>query len=133
LKWLFLLNAGAIGLVLAYVAGKFPDFKASPSVLKATWPFAAGCIGVVAAGAFAFFNFSYGAGSIPSAEALNKFLNPSSMEWPPARMQNPGETTLGFHDRYVSRIGTTRKIAIGLAATSALMFVVGIVSVLATI
>jgi hypothetical protein len=68
LKWLFLLNAGAIGLVLAYVAGKFPDAKGSPSVLKATWPFAAGCMSVVAAGAFAFFNFSYGAGSIPSAE-----------------------------------------------------------------
>ena len=133
LKWLFLLNAGAIGLVLAYVAGKFPDAKASPSVLKATWPFAAGCVSVVAAGAFAFFNFSYGAGSIPSAEALNKFLNPSVMEWPLGKMQTPGETGLDFHDRYVRKIGTTRKIAIGLAATSAALFVVGIVSVLATI
>jgi hypothetical protein len=86
LKWLFLLNAGAIGLVLAYIAGKFPDVKNAPAILKATWPFAAGCISVVGAGGISFLNFSYGAGSVPNAEALHKFLDPSNMKWPSARM-----------------------------------------------
>lgn len=134
LKWLFLLNAGAIGLVLAYVAGKL---NAKPEVvgpiLKATVPFALGCVCIVAAGAAAFFNYSYGQGSLPTAYDLHKFLDPSSSKWPAARMQTPDETPQEFYKRFTSMMGVTRNFAIVMTAASALLFIVGIFCILLTV
>jgi hypothetical protein len=92
LKWLFLLNAGAIALVLAYIGGKPTDGKIAvvAPLAVSTWPFMVGCVCVVLAGALSFFNFSYAAGSLPSPESLHKFLDPTGMS-SLARMQNTGE------------------------------------------
>ena len=62
LKWLFLLNAGAIAIVLTYVGnivgkGQTSSVTAA-AVFGAIWPFIAGCICVALAGAAGFFNFS---------------------------------------------------------------------------
>jgi hypothetical protein len=60
LKWLFLLNAGGIAVLVAYVgaAGKVPtQLSAFAPMLKALWPFSLGCVLVVLAGMTGFFNF----------------------------------------------------------------------------
>jgi hypothetical protein len=132
LKWLFLLNAGAIALVLAYIGGKSADGKVAlvaPLALS-TWPFMVGCVCVVLAGALSFFNFSYGAGSLPSPESLHKFLDPTAMSWPPAKMQNADEDVPTFFKRFVRKIGITRYYAIGLAFGSMLFFCYGVYRVL---
>jgi hypothetical protein len=129
LKWLFLLNAGAIALVLAYIGGKSPDTKVAPLAF-ATWPFMVGCVCVVLASTLSFFNFSYAVGSLPSAESLHKFLDPTSMSWPAAKMQNAGEDTPTFFTRFVRKIGLTRYIAIGLAFGSMFFFCYGVFRVL---
>jgi hypothetical protein len=56
LKWLFLLNAGAIAVVMAFVSGGIGksgvgSIAAYTPVIKAVWPFVAGCIAVAFAGA----------------------------------------------------------------------------------
>jgi hypothetical protein len=127
LKWLFLLNAGAIAVILAYVGsslGKLPS--SSPSqmiafapILKALWPFAVGCAMVVLAGAAGFFNFSYAEISLPSPEALHNFFQPSSKKsWPQPRM-SPGWKTNG-----------TRNAAIVFTLCSAGFFIYGVFLVL---
>jgi hypothetical protein len=126
------LNAGPIALVLAYIGGKSADGKISlvaPLALS-TWPFMVGCICVVLAGALSFFNFSYGAGALPSPESLHKFLDPTGMGWPPAKMQNVGEDTPAVFRRFGRKIGTTRYYAIGLAFGSMLFFCYGVFRVL---
>jgi hypothetical protein len=134
LKWLFLLNAGAIGLVLAYLAGKLGvKSEDVAAVLRATIPFALGCICVVAAGALAFFNYSYGQGSLQATYDLHKFLDPSSSAWPRARMQLPGESGADFHKRFVSNMGLTRNWAIAATASSAVLFVIGVIWLLVVV
>jgi hypothetical protein len=132
LKWLFLLNAGAIGLVLAYIAGKLPGAKAENvgPILRATAPFALGCVCVVLSGASGFLNFSYGHGSLPSPEALHTFLNPSTLKWPAARMQVAEEAPIDFHKRFVSKMGLTRNLAVGLAIASGGFFITGVICML---
>src|SRR5262249_28678217 len=51
LKWLFLLNAGALALVAAYVSGvgKSGSISSVGPMLKAMWPFVAGCVFVTLA------------------------------------------------------------------------------------
>jgi hypothetical protein len=66
LRWSFLLNAGAIALIAAYVGGALGRGGGTISfftpMLKALWPFAVGCLFVTLAGASAYFNFAYLAG-----------------------------------------------------------------------
>jgi hypothetical protein len=135
LKWLFLLNAGAIAVVLAYVGAATGNSQAQPlsafaPELKALWPFAFGCVCVVLSGAASFFNFSYEEGSLPSAEALYNFLNPGSFSWPLARLQEPNESAFDFHKRVTSKTGTARYAAIMLATTAGLSFIYGVYRVL---
>jgi hypothetical protein len=132
LKWLFLLNAGAIALVLTYIGAKSPEGKVAPvaSLALATWPFMVGCVCVVLAGALSFFNFSYASGSLPSVESLHKFLDPTSMSWPTAKMQNAGEDIPTFFSRFARKVGLTRSIAIGLAVGSVSLFCYGVFRVL---
>ncbi|MET3991635.1 anti-sigma-K factor RskA [Bradyrhizobium sp. S3.9.2] len=126
LKWLFLLNAGAIVAVLAYIAGKYPSTKQATSVLWAIWPFVAGCIGVTAAGGISFFNFSYLAGTHPTQESLNNFLNSTETEWPAGHMQKSGETRADFFRRQQKVINGTRSAAIVVALAAAIFFVIGV-------
>ncbi|WP_420134102.1 hypothetical protein [Rhodopseudomonas sp.] len=126
LKWLFLLNAGAIAVILAYVSasvGKSSGVGSSQIVgfiptLKALWPFVVGCMMVVSAGAAGFFNFSYGEVRLPSPESLHNFADPSSKAWPEPR-QSPGNKT-----------EAARRIAIAFAVGSVFFFGYGVFRVL---
>jgi hypothetical protein len=131
LKWLFLLNAGAIALVLAYVGGKSADAKmAIGPIAIAAAPFMLGCICVVIAGAFGFFNFSHGFDFQPSSENLHHFLNPDNGKWPRARMQEEAEDTIVFYKRFGKKMSRSRKIAMGFAWLSAFFFCLGAILVL---
>jgi hypothetical protein len=135
LKWMFLLNAGAIALIVAYVggaAGKAPNSQLSTfgPLLKALWPFVVGCILVTLSGATGFLNFSYATASAPSTEALHGFLDPNSKSWPIAKFQNMGETTSSFYQRYSYKIGVSRKIAIGFGLASCGLFAYGVYRVI---
>jgi hypothetical protein len=73
LKWSFLLNAGAIAVVAAYVGGSLGKSGSISSVtplLKPLWPFAVGCVSVTFAGAAGYFNFCYWQASRPSPGPL---------------------------------------------------------------
>jgi hypothetical protein len=76
LKWSFLLNAGAIAVVMAYIGAcaKSGPIASYAPLIGALWPFAAGCFCVVLAGVASFFNFESAIGLLPTAEALNNFL-----------------------------------------------------------
>ena|SRR5712664_1779688 len=131
LKWLFLLNAGAIAVVMAYVGGKGADARvAIGSIAIAAAPFMFGCICVVVAGAFGFFNFSHGFGSLPSPENLHHFLNPENGKWPRPRMQDQAEDTDVFYKRFAKKMNRSRNIAMGFAWLSALLFCLGAALVL---
>jgi hypothetical protein len=131
LKWLFLLNAGAIALVLAYVGGKGADAKiAIGPIAIAAAPFMLGCICVVVAGAFGFFNFTHGFGFQPSSENLHHFLNPDNGKWPRPRMQDQAEDTDVFYKRFGKKMTRSRNIAMGFAWLSALLFCLGAALVL---
>jgi len=131
LKWLFLLNAGAIALVLAYVGGKSAEAKmAIGPIAIAAAPFMLGCICVVTAGAFGFFNFSHGFGFQPSPENLHHFLNPNDEKWPRARMQEQEENTAVFYKRFGKKIDRSRNFALGFAWLSVFLFCLGAILVL---
>jgi hypothetical protein len=126
-----LLNAGAIALILAYVGGKSADAKMAigPIVIAAA-PFMVGCVSVVTAGAFGFFNMSYGFGYQPSAENLHHFLNPKDGKWPRARMQEHAEDSMVFYKRFGKKIDRSRNIALGFGWLSAFLFCLGAILVL---
>jgi hypothetical protein len=138
LKWAFLLNAGAIAIILAYVSGvvgksQGAQLSTFAPVLKALWPFAIGCILVVFSGAAAFFNFSYAEAALPSAETLHNFLGPNSKPWPMAKFQQQDETLIDFYKRFSWKIGATRNIAITFALASGLFFLYGVYCVLGVV
>ena len=118
LKWSFLLNAGAIAIIVAYVgSGLAKSTGSSPitfyaPLLKALWPFAVGCVLVVFAGVFGFFNLYHWAESMPSAEDLYKFTAPAATQCPTRQS--------------CSKIDTSRRVAIVLAFGSALFFAYGV-------
>jgi hypothetical protein len=131
LKWLFLLNAGAMALVLAYVGGKSAGAPlVIGPIIKASAPFMLGCVCVVAAGAFGFFNFTHGFGFQPSSENLHQFLSPDNGKWPRPRMQEKSEDTDAFYKRFGKKMGRSRNIALGFAWLSALLFCLGAILVL---
>jgi hypothetical protein len=126
LKWLFLLNAGAIAIVLTYVGnivgkGQTSNVTAA-ALLGAIWPFIAGCICVTLAGAAGFFNFSYAEASQPSAAQLHLFMNPRSRSWPIARLQKEDETPEAFRKRFSWKADAARICAIALTVGSAVFF-----------
>jgi len=136
LKWSFLLNAGAIAAVMAYV-GAIISKSADPGTTKSyvhlileTWPFVVGCVSATLAGAAAFFNFSYAEGAIPSSELLHNFLAPHSTKWPLARLQKIDETPEDFSKRFVWKIDACRAVAICLGIGSAAFFALGVIMVM---
>jgi hypothetical protein len=126
LKWLFLLNAGAIAIVLTYIGNIVGKGQASSvtaaALLGAIWSFIAGCICVTLAGAAGFFNFSYAEASQPSAAQLHQFMNPKSKDWPIGRVQKPDETPQEFWRRFSWKAGAARIGAIVLTVGSAAFF-----------
>ncbi|HEX2655608.1 MAG TPA: hypothetical protein VHN11_18425 [Xanthobacteraceae bacterium] len=134
LKWLFLLNAGSIAVVLTFLSGAKSANGALilsfAPVLKALWPFVLGCILVVFAGAAGFFNLSYSELRYPSAEALHNFLQPTTASWPIAQSQQLNESPIDFYKRFAWKINATRRLAIVLTSGSGLFFVYGVYCVL---
>jgi hypothetical protein len=139
LKWSFLLNAGAIAIVVAYIGGAIGRSTGAGSLttfvplLKALWPFVAGCVAVVLAGASGFFNFSYAAASLPSAEMLHNFIAPNASAWPIGKLQRPNEPSDDFYKRFSWKVSASRKVAIALTLGSGLFFVYGVYRVLRAI
>ena len=76
----FLLNAGAIGLLLTFIGTRNarPETKleAQFPLIIALWPFALGCILIAIAGFAAYISFSYASAKLPSVEAIFNFFNP---------------------------------------------------------
>jgi hypothetical protein len=134
LKWMFLLNAGAIAIVLTYVGSIVGKGQASTvtavSLLSGIWLFVMGCICVALAGAAGFFNFSLVERAQPSTEQLHLFSDPRSKGWPMAKTQKSNETPEAFYKRFSWLIEGTRKAAIALACGSAVFFGFGAYQVL---
>jgi hypothetical protein len=88
LKWAFVMNAGAAGLLLGYIGTRIGVSNTSIQtylpLVKATIPFAVGCILVTIAGLAAWANFSYASQALPSVESMFNFFNISKTpsEWP---------------------------------------------------
>jgi hypothetical protein len=122
LKWLFLLNAGALAIVAAYIGGGLGKSGSSISsfapLLKALWPFVMGCVMVALAGGAGYFNFAYLQTSLPSPEALHNFMDPKMKTWPVA------DAT------YSRKVDVSRKVAISFAFVSAAFFLYGVYRVL---
>lgn len=131
LKWSFLLNAGAIAVLMAYVGGsvgKSTDpaaIKTYAPLIKDIWPFVVGCVLVTMAGAAAFFNFSHSETALPSSELLHNFLAPDAKAWPIARFQRIDETQDDFIKRVGWKVNAWRNAAIFLAVGSAVFFAIG--------
>jgi hypothetical protein len=127
LKWLFLLNAGAIALVLTFAGSKAPEAKAllTGALIKPIAVFVLGCVFVVGAGASGFFNFFHAMGALPSAKALHQFVDPTNKTWPLARMQLEGETLDDFGRRFLSKLDRTFRVGVVCAVFSAVAFAVG--------
>jgi hypothetical protein len=138
LKWTFLLNAGAIAIIIAVVAGGVGRGAAGTSVpisnfaplLKAIWPFAMGCVFVVFAGASGYFNFTYAETMRPSAEKLHNFLSLGETKWPTAAFQKEGESFEDFYKRHGWKASAWRVSAITCALLAAGCFILGVVLVL---
>lgn len=129
LKWLFLLNAGAIVVLLGYLGASAKTgvtAAASAALFKALWPFAIGCVCVGLAGAASFFNFSYAEASTPSSETLHNFLQPGAGAWPIARFQRQDESREEFYRRFAYKVTWSRNAAIGLTVISSLFFIYGV-------
>jgi hypothetical protein len=135
LKWMFLLNAGALAAVAAFVSGGVGKsgvgaIAAYVPFLKAAWPFVVGCVAVALAGACGFFNFSFAELFIPSSHMLHNFLDPNSTAWPLASGQRVGETPEQFERRFGRPTKGFRLAAIVLCGLSWLFFLYGAYRVL---
>jgi hypothetical protein len=132
LKWSFLLNAGAIAVIMAYVGGALGRASTATSVpayaevIWAIWPFVIGCALVVAAGASAYFNFCIGQVSLPSAEMLHNFLSLNETTWPIARAQKIGEPPTDLAKRRYWKLRVSRGIATVSGLGSTFLFLFGV-------
>jgi len=130
LKWSFLLNAGAIAVVMAYIGAAIGKsgaaISAYTSIVTELWPFAAGCALVAMAGITAFFNFSYAEATLPSVEALNSFLWRGSTKWPLGRFQKPDESPEAFMKRFGRKVVWSRSLAIIFGSGSIIAFALGV-------
>jgi hypothetical protein len=98
--WLFLLNAGAIAIILAYLGGASGRAVGQPVILspllKALWPFVTGCVLVAAAGAAGYFNFCYMVASLPSPESATQLPFADSENLANREISTPGRITRRF-------------------------------------
>jgi hypothetical protein len=129
LKWLFLLNAGAIALILTLAGGRAADARLSliAQLAKPIALFALGCVLVVAAGAAGFFNFFRAGDSLPSLSSLHQFLSPTAKEWPVGRAQLPTESDQEFFRRIKGSLDRTNRVGVVCASGSAFCFFAGAV------
>lgn len=133
LKWAFLINAGAVALILGYVATRTGSNAASfAPLVRSLWPFATGVALVVFAGAAGYFNFSYATLLLPSKEAMYNFFNVSApiAEWPRPVGAFSDEKMLDFYNRIRRKLVWTQRAAIACTVGSVLFFIYGLWRVL---
>jgi uncharacterized membrane protein len=138
LRWACLLNAGAIALIAAYFGARTGNrsiysLQSLSPVIAAVWPFALGCILVVAAGAAGYFNFSYSTWLLPSYEAIHNFYDPTSGKWPDPVAKLDTETIDEFRKRIYRRLGRSQRFAVYACASSLLCLLVGVWQVIANL
>lgn len=132
LKWVFLLNAGAIGLLLTFIGTRNSrsDIKleAQFPLIVALWPFALGCILIAIAGFAAYVNFSAASGRLPSVEAMFNFFDTRRqvLKWPSPKAMKAGESEETFYRRIHRWIDASRNVAIVCAGSSMLLFIYGV-------
>jgi hypothetical protein len=119
LKWSFLLNAGAIALVAAYIGGLGKSGLIFTPLVRPLWPFAVGCVLVTLAGAAGYLNFCYWLATRPSPEALHNFSDPQARTW-------PARSDLSW------KLNASRNAAILFGVASVLFFLYGVYRVLRT-
>lgn len=134
LKWSFLLNAGAIAVVMAYIGSAASksggSLAAFTPMIRELWPFVAGCMSVTLSGAAAYFNFCYHEAAMPSPETLNNFLASTSLSWPLARAQRLDESSLDFYKRFGRKVNLARYVSIAFGIASAVFFAIGTILVI---
>jgi hypothetical protein len=120
LRWSFLLNAGAIAVVAAYVGGglgRSGSISSFAPLLKALWPFAMGCVLVTLAGTAGYFNYCYAQASFPSPEALHNFMDPTAKIFPTGQSNS-------------WQLRWSRTVAISFGVASVMFFLYGVYRVL---
>lgn len=134
LKWAFILNAGAIAIVIAYIGSAIGEAGLAPfrPLLQCLLPFVVGCVLIILAGAAGFFNFSWAEGEFPGQEALHNFMSAPEQAWPLARLQNRDEDGRAFNKRLGRWLNWSRGAAIVFAALSAICFLGGVLLLLLT-
>ena len=94
--------------------------------LRAVWPFASGCILVVAAGSAGYLNFMYSTWLLPSYEGIHNFTNPTTNKWPDPAAKRDTETIEQFRKRMILRLNWSHRIAVGACAGSITCLLVGV-------
>jgi hypothetical protein len=132
LKWAFVMNAGAAGLLLGYIGTRIgvdkTSLQANLPLLKVTIPFAVGCVLVTAAGLAAYANFSYASQALPSVETLFNFFNISRnlTEWPRPKGAPLEGDLKAFHSQNNRKLNCSRWIAVGCGIGAIACFAGGI-------
>jgi hypothetical protein len=131
LKWAFLLNAGAIALVAAYLGARtggrpLMSVQSFAPVFPALWPFALSCVFVVFSGAAGYYNFSYSTWLLPSYEEMHNFHSPASAKWPAPRGKAAGEEIQPFVDRIYFRLRVSQRVAAVSCAGSMICLLFGL-------
>lgn len=138
LKWAFLLNAGAIALVATYFGARTGNrsiysMESLAPIAHAVWPFALGCILIVAAGAAGYFNFMYSTWILPSYQAVHNFYNPTMNKWPDPAAKRDAETIEQFLGRVNWRLDWSQRIAVTACAGSMICLLIGVWQVIANL
>jgi hypothetical protein len=131
LKWVFLLNAGAIALIAAYFGARTGNrsiysMQSLAPIVNAVWPFALGCIFIVIAGAAGYYNFMFSTWLLPSYQAMHNFYNPATNTWPDPVAKRDTETIEQFRARVNPRLDWSQRIAVAACAGSAICLLIGV-------
>jgi hypothetical protein len=132
LKWAFVMNAGAAGLLLGYIGTRIgvgnTSLQTYLPLLKATIPFATGCVLVTVAGLAAYANFSYASQALPSVEAMFNFFNISRSlsEWPRPKGAPLEADLKTFSSQNNRKLNCSRRIAVGCGIGAIACFAGGI-------
>jgi hypothetical protein len=135
LRWLFLMNAGVAGLIVAYVGAKAAQSGIGPYIplLRALLPFGAGCVLIAIAGAAGYFNFVSAMQLVPDTYSVHQFTNPTERAWPKPQGIRPNESLEAFYARISKSMGRTQRTAVVCAIGAGISFVIGILCVFAAL
>jgi len=128
LKWLFLINVGAIGAILAYIGASSEGGALSPfkPFLKTMWYFGGGIAAVILSSLAGYLNYLFLAQTVPAPELLKNFLITPGEKWPQPRGQREGEDATAFYKRNNRWIASTQLAALLAGVLSLLLFLCGV-------